>query len=115
MNVVNPLFLLSAVGLILLLAALYLFEKGTFRGREFVLSLMISTLLILSLPLYQVIQAVKDFFGIFYSFVAGFFFAILLLMLMNFYVLIRLNQMNDEIIELWQEISMLSRKSNEDD
>ena len=108
MSVLTSVFIIpTVVGLALALFSFLMFKRAKISPRYFGLSLLVSMSLVLSFFIYAVITAVRDFFGVVYTFVFLFGIAIVGIIGLLVYILILIGSLKKEISELWQEIALM--------
>ena len=108
MSVLTSVFIIpTVVGLALALFSFLMFKRAKISPRYFGLSLLVSLTLVLSFAIYAVITAVRDFFGIVYTFVFLFGLAIVGIIGLLVYIVVLIGSLKKEISEIWQEIALM--------
>jgi hypothetical protein len=94
-------------GLAFLLGSFALFRREALDPRNFAVAIVLSLLVVVSPVVYVVLDAVKDFFGIVYTFVLGFGVAILFLVALVIYLILSIGRLREETDGLWQEVAIM--------
>lgn len=94
-------------GLAFLLGSFALFRREALDPRNFAVAIVLSLLVVVSPVVYIVMDAVKDFFGIVYTFVLGFGVAILFLVALVIYLILSIGRLREETDGLWQEVAIM--------
>lgn len=113
---IEPVFVLPiGVGIVTVLSTFALFKWGGIDSRYFAIALLLAGMLIFSPFIFSILEVMKQFFGIRFTFVLGFGIAILLLLSIVVYLLLLVGKLRNEIVTLWQEIALLESKVEDSD
>lgn len=113
---IEPVFVLPiGVGIVTVLSMFALFKWGGIDSRYFAIALLLAGMLIFSPFIFSILEVMKQFFGIRFTFVLGFGIAILLLLSIVVYLLLLVGKLRNEIVTLWQEIALLESKVEDSD
>jgi hypothetical protein len=112
----DPIFALPILfGVLMAVLSFGLFRRVGISSRYFAIALLLSMGLIASPLIFYVLEAVKQFFGIRFTFVIGFGLANTVVLVLLGYITLTIGKLRNEINHLWQEIALLRNEIEDSD
>jgi hypothetical protein len=105
---IEPVFILPiGVGVAAFFLSFVLFKQGGISPRYFAIALLLSVTLVFSPIIFNILEFVKQLFGIRFTFVLGFGIANVVTLSLLVYLLLVIGRLRNELVTLWQEIALL--------
>lgn len=101
------------VGLLLIAGSLLVFRRDKLPPKQFGLAIVISLVFIISPFVYMILNTVKQFFGIVYTFVLFFALSIMGLFALVVYLILVIGNLKQHNETLWQEIALMETELEE--
>jgi hypothetical protein len=113
---IEPIFVLPiGVGLAVFFLSFVLFKQGGISPRYFAIALLLSMALVFSPIIFNILEFVKQLFGIRFTFVLGFGIANVITLSLLVYLVLVIGRLRNEIVTLWQEIALVKSELDDSD